>query len=141
MASKIPRPHIKKLVPVHAEEMWPDHKNNAAGGDPYTGIVYLNREVWRGLKQSFREFILCHEEAHLALNTDDENEADRYAFYLFAKAGYPVLDAVEALNCTLGFPEKNSRKYAISMNRLKNMHDRACFYDYHVNGNKNANIN
>lgn len=46
--------------------------------------LYLNSEIWKGLPEDQREFVLLHEKGHLELQTADEFEANSYAVKNFA---------------------------------------------------------
>jgi len=46
--------------------------------------LYLNPEIWKGLPADQKEFVLLHEKGHLALQTADEFEANKYAVGQFA---------------------------------------------------------
>lgn len=123
-------PYIKKTVLVDEKEYWPGHLNNTAGSDPLTGIVYINRDMWPTLDKAEQQFVLAHENAHLALNTDNECEADRYAFWWLVDhdSSYDPYKASIALDKTLSFYKQDPVKYDESLDREQKMLRRATVY-------------
>lgn len=52
-----------------------------------TGTLYLSTDIWRGLPEQEKLFVLFHEEGHLKLNTYDEFQANKYAVKKFVQIG------------------------------------------------------
>jgi len=52
-----------------------------------TGTLYLSSDIWKGLPEDEKQFVLFHEEGHLVLKTADEYQANSYAVGKFAQAG------------------------------------------------------
>jgi hypothetical protein len=50
-----------------------------AAADMVDGVIEINADVWGDYDNFQRRFILAHEEGHIVLDTDNEEEADRYA--------------------------------------------------------------
>lgn len=98
-----------------------------------TGEVFINARVWDKLHPDHRYFILCHEAGHIMLNTENEVEADAYAFKEYAKSGRSLTNSVKALSRVLTF---NNPEHHL---RLSEQLGRALKFDFEVNGNENAN--
>jgi len=52
-----------------------------------TGVLYLSTDVWKGLPEQEKQFVLFHEKGHLTLQTADEFKANEYAVSQFLHAG------------------------------------------------------
>lgn len=94
-----------------------------------TGEMFLNMQALTKLPPEHRLFIMLHEMAHVVLQTEDETEADAWAFKKYAEMGYSLKAAVHALtdNLKAQFPQHFMRMYL----ELK----RAEQYDRDINGN------
>ena len=95
-----------------------------------TGVVYINENVWEFLPTNHKLFVLLHEEAHIILDSNDEDEADALAFKRYADLGHSLNDSVLALSkvLTMSQPQHYWRVYR-QLQRAKE-------YDYYNNGNK-----
>ncbi len=110
---------------------------NPAQVNRRTGELFVNPDSWDKMPESFRRFILLHEEGHLkggkgGTPTADEVAADLYAFrnYKNTEPG-SLKKSVIALDALLGnSPEQIKRKLLI--------YSAALLEDYQHNGNKKA---
>jgi hypothetical protein len=65
--------------------------------DLHTGRLYINRPRWDRLAPHVRRFVLLHEQAHWASQSDDELLADQLAFVAYVGEGYRPSQASAAL--------------------------------------------
>jgi hypothetical protein len=93
---------------------------NPAQVDRRTGDLFVNPQLWNAMPESFRRFILLHEEGHLkggpnGTPTADEAAADLYAFRQYKNTEPNSLkNSVIALDTLLGHsPEQIKRKLLI----------------------------
>lgn len=111
---------------------------NPAQVDRKTGELFVNPDVWPYLPDSFKTWILLHEEGHLKGGangepTADELLADKYAFEHYVGTEKQSLrKSVLILHKTL--PKHNQQQW----NRIITMYARALEYDYRKFGNKVA---
>lgn len=98
----------------------------------YTGECWINLKIWNQLPFEQRLFVLLHENAHVALCTTNELEADSLAFAQYAERGHKLTEAILSLTRILNF--SNSEHYLRANVQL----ERAKLYDYHINGNEEA---
>jgi hypothetical protein len=61
-----------------------------------TGVLYINPRVFNPLSKAHKVFVLAHELGHWALKTKDEFAADKYAFAIYSRLGYPLSEAIKA---------------------------------------------
>lgn len=76
-----------------------------------TKIITIDPDRFRAIKSyNVRVFILCHELAHLK-KQDSQVEADRLAFQMYYRKGYPLRDVIFALT---GLVSKEEAKRRVS---------------------------
>mgnify|MGYP000060603389 CR=1 FL=1 len=61
-----------------------------------TGVLYINPRVFNSLSKAHKVFVLAHELGHWELQTKDEFAADKYAFAIYSRLGYPLSEAIKA---------------------------------------------
>lgn len=91
-----------------------------------TGDLYLSPWFF-ALPAPWRKFILAHEYSHFALNTKNEELADRNAFYIYAGGGEPLSQSVQALAQVLDMSNRAHRK------RVQKVFDLALDFDKKTN--------
>lgn len=106
--------------------------NTPAAVNLDNGDLYLNTDVWNALPKEHKVFILLHEAGHYLLQTEDEHEADAFAFENYSKLGYSLKESIFALS------ENLTGESQEHMTRLEAQALRAKKYDYYVNGNAKA---
>lgn len=114
-----------------------DLGTSAARINRETGELFINKRMFANMDADQKLFIMLHEAGHAELDTQNEFEADRYAFTEFVKLGKPLSQAVKALSRNLSF---QGDKAPEQRQRLKTMVRMALDYDYRVNHNEKANL-
>ena len=78
-----------------------------------TGEMFLCIPQLKKLPKEHRLFIMLHEMAHVVLQTENEGEADAWAFAKYAEMGYSLKASVHALTDTLKaqFPQHYMRMW------------------------------
>lgn len=76
-----------------------------AGVDRETGEMFLNRPMIEAMQLSKDAifFIMLHENAHLELQTDNEEAVDAHAHAEYLRRGYSLKESVFALTRILSF--------------------------------------
>lgn len=123
-----------EFTSIHTKRMG----QNPAQVNRGTGELFINPDVWPYLPESFKSWILLHEEGHLKGGpggepTADELLADKYAFEHFVGTEKESLrKSVKILHDSL--PKHSEQQWK----RIITMYARALEYDYRKNGNKEA---
>lgn len=114
---------ITKIVRVD------DLGNTPARVNRKTGVMYISLKHMKAMPENHRLFVMLHEMGHVVCQTENEMEADAWAFKEYAKRGHSLTDSVHALTRVLDDrdPEHNWRMY-LQLQRAKE-------YDYKVNHN------
>ena len=71
-------------ITVEYDANHPELQDCPAGTYRFTGLIVINPDLFYALTTFQQKFTLLHEEGHIYKQTDDEIEADAYAFDLLA---------------------------------------------------------
>ena len=92
-----------------------DEMRGPASVNRHTGVCYINKKIWDKADKETRLFILLHENAHIALQTTNEFEADKKAFEDYSSMGYSLKKAVKSLTSLLRNENKEHRQRALAL--------------------------
>jgi len=95
-------------------------QGSPASFNPEKKIVFIDKSFFYSLPVPYRVFILFHEYAH-ALGYESEMMADRVAWNLYSRRGWPKLDGILALSRVLDMdnPEENMRAFLQALRAYK----------------------
>ncbi len=83
-----------------------------------SGLILVNRNVFKHLNEHERTFVLLHEAGHIELETADEVKADAYAYNEYVALGLPVDHIITAMDKVLSNKQQNHERKAIMKERI-----------------------
>jgi len=91
------------------------------------GEILVNKNVFTKLNKNERTFVLLHEAGHIELQTQDEHQADAYAFKEYLKLGLPLENIISCMKKVLSNKELNRKRIMYMEKRINNPSQIAAF--------------
>ncbi len=85
----------------------------------FSGEILINKNVIKDYDTNERTFILLHEAGHIELQTENEHEADAYAFFEYKKLGLPLHSILSAMEKALTDKPINRERKLIMQKRIE----------------------
>jgi len=112
------------MIKIEYDRTHPDLQDCPAGADQQNSVIVINPDLFNQLTPFQQKFVIKHETGHIALKTNDEIQADAYAFDQLAGTEFRSLkQCIETLETLLmpGDP--------IVDKRIEALYDRALIWD------------